>query len=409
MFNAIRGFKDILPEEAPLWRRLEEAARTTARRYNFDEFRVPVAERTEVFVRGIGEATDIVEKEMYTFTDKGGEKLTLRPEATAGMMRAVLEHSLAAGGRTARLFCLGPMFRHERPQKGRLRQFHQLDAEIYGDPGPGADAELLAYLAAFLRELDMDGLSINLNSLGCPTCRPGFRTRLVEFLNARNATLCPDCRRRLELNPLRVMDCKNEACREQVQAAPRILESLCRDCAVHFETLQTLLSALGLDYKIEPLLVRGLDYYTRTAFEVLSGGLGAQNAVAGGGRYDGLARELGGGSIPAVGFAAGLERLILLLKDKNPVASAGPDCYLALIHPSALLPAFKLAESLRGQGLRVAADWTPGSLKSRLKKADKLGAARVFMLGEDELARGQATVRDLASHEQGLFDLTPYL
>jgi histidyl-tRNA synthetase len=404
-FAAIRGFKDIPPAQAPLWRRLETAARDVARRFDFEELRSPVAERTEVFARGLGEATDIVEKEMYTFTDKGGERLTLRPEATAGMMRAVLEHNLAEGGRPARLFCFGPMFRYERPQKGRLRQFHQLDVEIYGDPGPGADAELLAWLAAFFRELALGELSISLNSLGCPACRPGFRARLVEFLTAR--ALCPDCNRRLTLNPLRVMDCKNEACQEQVREAPRTLDHLCPDCYGHFETLKTLLTALGLDFKIEPLLVRGLDYYTRTAFEVLSGALGAQNAVAGGGRYDGLARELGGGDLPAVGFAVGLERLVLLLSDQ--AAEPGPDCYWAVLHPAALVPAFKLAEDLRGQGLRVAADWEPGSLKSRLKRADKLGAARVFMLGEDEMARGQATVRDLASHEQTSFDLSPYL
>ena len=408
-YSAIRGFKDIRPEEAPLWRRLEEAARGTAKRYNFEELRVPVAERTEVFARGIGEATDIVEKEMYSFTDKGGEGLTLRPEATAGMMRAVLEHNLAESGRPARLFCFGPMFRYERPQKGRLRQFHQLDVEIYGDPGPGVDAELLAYLAAFFQELGLGGLSVSLNSLGCPACRPGFRSRLVEFLAGRASELCPDCQRRLTLNPLRVIDCKNDVCRKIVLAAPRTLDNLCPGCAAHFETLQSLLSALGLDFNIEPLLVRGLDYYNRTAFEVLSSGLGAQNAVAGGGRYDGLARELGGRDLPAVGFAAGLERLVLLLRDQAPAGEPGPDCYLAVLHPAAVIPAFKLAEDLRGQGLRVAADWAPGSLKSRLKKADKLGASRVFMLGEDEMARGQATVRDLASHEQSFFDLNPYL
>ena len=408
-FNAIRGFKDIRPEEAPLWRRLEEAAREVARRYDFEELRVPVAERTEIFARGLGEATDIVEKEMYSLTDKGGESLTLRPEATAGMMRAVLEHNLAEGGRPARLFCLGPMFRYERPQKGRLRQFHQLDVEIYGDPGPGADAELLAWLAAFLRELGLGDLSIRLNSLGCPACRPAFRARLTEFLGARAEALCPDCRRRLGLNPLRVMDCKNEACREALREAPRTLNHLCPDCAGHFDTLKDLLAALGLAFQVDPLLVRGLDYYTRTAFEVLSGELGAQNAVAGGGRYDGLARELGGADLPAVGFAAGLERLALLLKDRAPVTEPGPDYYLAVLHPAAAAPAFKLAEALRGQGFKVAADWAPGSLKSRLKRADKAGAARVLMLGEDEMASGRAPVRDMASHEQSLFDLAPYL
>ncbi len=408
-YTAIKGFKDILPDEAPLWRRLEEAAREVARRYDFQELRPPMAERTEVFARGIGQATDIVEKEMYTFVDKGEERITLRPEATAGLVRAVLEHHLAAGGRVARLFCLGPMFRYERPQKGRLRQFHQLDVEIFGDPGPEVDAELLALLTSFLKEIGLGDLTINLNSLGCPQCRPGYRELLVKFFTARQEDLCPDCRRRLHLNPLRIIDCKSEGCRRAVEGAPKILEHLCADCAGHFETLKGLLDTLGLRYVVNPNLVRGLDYYTRTAFEVISNDLGAQSAVAGGGRYDGLCRELGGEDIPGIGFAAGLERLVMLLREKGAADPPGPDYYLAVLHESARLAAFRLAENLRARGLRVAADWTPGSLKSRLKRADKSGAAKVIMLGEDELARGQATVRDLASHEQSDLDLGPFL
>lgn len=381
-----------------------------ARRYNFQELRPPIAEKTEIFARGIGQATDIVEKEMYTFVDKGEEKITLRPEATAGLVRAVLEHNLAnTSGQTARLFCFGPMFRYERPQKGRQRQFHQLDVEVFGDAGPEVDAELLALLTTFLTELGLGDLTISLNSLGCPKCRPAFRELLVQYFTAREEELCPDCRRRLKLNPLRIIDCKSENCRRLAAGAPKILEHLCTECEDHFEALKKLLDALKLKYEINPNLVRGLDYYTRTAFEVLSSDLGSQSAVAGGGRYDGLCKELGGDDIPGIGFAAGLERLVMLLRDKGAVTDPGPDYYLAVLHESALTPAFRLAEGLRNQGLKVAADWRPGSLKSRMKKADKSGAANVIMLGEDEIIKKQALVRDMASHEQTDFDLSDYL
>ncbi len=408
-FTAIKGFKDILPDEAPLWQRLEEVARNVARRYDFQELRPPIAEKTEIFARGIGQATDIVEKEMYSFNDKGDEKITLRPEATAGMVRAVLEHNLTEGGRPARLFCLGPMFRYERPQKGRQRQFHQLDVEVFGDPGPGVDAELLAWLTTFLTEIGLGDLSITLNSLGCPDCRPAFRQKLVEFFTQRREGLCADCRRRLDLNPLRIIDCKSESCRQLVQGAPKILDHLCQSCQDHFIEVKRLLDALGLRYVVNPNLVRGLDYYTRTAFEVLSSDLGAQSAVAGGGRYDGLARELGGPDIPGIGFAAGLERLVMLMKEKGRVSAPGPDYYLAVLHQAAQIPAFRLAEDLRGQGLKVAADWQPGSLKSRLKRADKASASKVIMLGEDEIAKAEGLVRDMSTKEQSPLDLKAYI
>ncbi|MDR1045654.1 MAG: histidine--tRNA ligase [Candidatus Adiutrix sp.] len=408
-YTAIKGFKDILPDEAPLWRRIEDAARDVARRYDFQELRPPIAEKTEIFARGLGQATDIVEKEMYSFVDQGEERITLRPEATAGMVRAVLENNLMAGGRAVRVFCLGPMFRYERPQKGRQRQFHQLDVEVFGDPGPEVDAELLAWLTAFLTDLGLGDLSINLNSLGCPECRPAYRRELVEFFSRRRDRLCADCRRRLELNPLRIIDCKSENCRRLVDGAPKMLDRLCRECADHLAALQKLLTAMGLKFEINPRLVRGLDYYTRTAFEVLSNDLGAQSALAGGGRYDGLCRELGGDDIPGIGFALGLERLALLLKEKGAPAEAGPDFYLAVLHESALEAAFRLAESLRAEGRRVAADWRPGSLKSRMKRADKAGAARVVMLGEDEIRRREAIVRDMRTREQSSLDLKPFL
>ena len=408
-YTTLKGFKDILPAEAPLWRRIEEVSRDVARRYNFQELRPPIAEKTEVFARGIGQATDIVEKEMFMVTNKGDEKMTLRPEATAGMVRAVLEHNLAGIGRPARLFCLGPMFRSEKPQMGRQRQFHQLDMEIFGDPGPEVDAELLALLTAFLTELGLGGLSININSLGCPQCRPAYRRLLVDFFSDRRESLCPDCQRRLNINPLRIIDCKNENCRRLAEGSPIMLDHLCPECDEHFKALQGLLDLLGLKYEINPRLVRGLDYYTRTAFEVLSTDLGAQSAVAGGGRYDGLCKELGGDDIPGIGFAVGLERLVILMEKKGEITQPGPDYYLALLHPSAKGPAFSLAEDLRKKGFSVAADWEAGSLKSRLKRADKAGAAKVIMLGEDELSKKEAVVRDMAAHEQSGLDLTPYL
>ena len=409
-YTTLKGFKDILPAEAPMWRRIEEVARDVARRYNFQELRPPIAEKTEVFARGIGQSTDIVEKEMFTVTNKGQEKMTLRPEATAGMVRAVLEHHLASSdGRSARLFCLGPMFRSERPQFGRQRQFHQLDMEVFGDPGPEVDAELLALLTAFLTEVGLGDLSININSLGCPQCRPAYRQLLVDFFAGQRESLCPDCRRRLDINPLRIIDCKEESCRRLAEGAPIMLDHLCPECAGHFETVRSRLDLLGLKYEINPRLVRGLDYYTRTAFEVLSNDLGAQSAVAGGGRYDGLAKELGGDDIAGIGFAVGLERLVILMEKKGQAAQAGPDYYLALLHPSAKDPAFRLAEDLRKQGHSVAADWEAGSLKSRLKRADRAGAAKVIMLGEDELSKKEAVVRDMVSHEQSALDLTPYI
>jgi histidyl-tRNA synthetase len=292
------------------------------------------------------------------------------------------------------------MFRYERPQKGRQRQFHQLDAEVFGDPGPLADAEIIAFLRSFLNALGLSDLSVALNSLGCPSCRPLYREALKSFLAARKERLCADCLRRLDRNPLRVLDCKNPSCQAETAGAPLISESLCPECREHFAGVESGLKALGVPFSLDPKLVRGLDYYTRTAFEVHSGSLGAQNAVAGGGRYDGLCARLGGPDVPAVGFAAGLERLIMLLAQNSPLPPEGPDYYAALLCPEALSAGFKLVGSLRDRGLSVAADWEPGSLKSRLKRADKAGAAKIIMLGQSELERGEATIRDLRSGEQ---------
>jgi histidyl-tRNA synthetase len=390
-----------LPKEADLWRLVEEKAREVVRRFDFSELRPPVMERAELFQRSLGATTDIVEKEMYTMEDRGGDLITLRPEATAGLVRALIEHNLHEGGRATKLFCLGPMFRYERPQKGRLRQFHQLDVEIFSDPGPHSDAEIIVLLHSFLSELGLPNLSIVINSLGCPECRPAYRKSLVDFLTGRLGSLCPDCQRRLGQNPLRILDCKVGSCQEQVKDAPAFPAFWCQDCQDHFKVVRESLEAQGLPFSLDERLVRGLDYYTRTAFEARSGDLGSQSAVAGGGRYDGLCKELGGPDIPAIGFAAGLERLIMLMAAQDSAAGrAGPDYYVAILAPEALGPAFRLAQALRSRGLSVAADWEAGGLKSRLKRADKAGAAKAIMIGPDELASGLATVRDLTTKGQ---------
>ncbi|MDR1677338.1 MAG: histidine--tRNA ligase [Deltaproteobacteria bacterium] len=403
--TAIRGFKDILPTEATLWRLVEEKAREVVGRFDFAELRPPIMERTELFQRSIGQTTDIVEKEMYTMADRSGEMLTLRPEATAGLVRALIEHNLSEGGRATKLFCLGPMFRYERPQKGRLRQFNQLDVEIFSDPGPYSDAEIIHLLHTFLDELGLPNLSVVINSLGCPQCRPLYRSSLTSYLSGKKEQLCDDCRRRLEHNPLRILDCKSDSCQAQVKEAPTFSDYWCPECRSHFQTVKDSLTSLSLPYFEDVKLVRGLDYYTRTTFEVRSGDLGAQSAVAGGGRYDGLCQELGGPDIPAIGFAAGLERLILLLSERAQPGPSGPDYYVAVLSPEALGPAFVLVQALRCRGKRVAADWESGGLKSRLKRADKALAAKVIMIGPDELASGLVTVRDLNSKEQTKLEL----
>jgi histidyl-tRNA synthetase len=408
VITPVRGFKDILPDQTQLWRLAEDKARDLARRFGYLELRVPLLERTELFARGIGEATDIVEKEMYTFEDRSGEKITLRPEATAGMVRAVLENNLAQTGSPVRLFCLGPMFRYERPQKGRQRQFHQLDVEVFGDEGPFIDAEVIALLCTFLTELELPEVRVELNSLGCAHCRPTFREKLTTFLTSRRSDLCPDCQRRLLLNPLRVLDCKVETCQAVTSNGPDMAGNLCPDCREHLSSVTASLESLNIPYRINKRLVRGLDYYTRTAFEVHSGRLGAQNAVAGGGRYDGLCQQLGGPDLPGIGFAVGLERLIMIMNQTLALKPQTPDYYVAVLSPEALGPGLALAHKLRLKGLAVSADWTAGGLKSRLKRADRLGAKKVIMLGPDELVQNTATVRNMETKEQYTLSLTDH-
>lgn len=398
--QAVRGFRDVLGREVGIWQRVEETARQVLERYGFREIRIPILERTELFARSIGETTDIVEKEMYSFQDRSGVSLTLRPEATAGILRAYIEHALHQSEPIQKLYFIGPMFRYERPQKGRYREFHQIDAEVLGSSDPRTDAELLAALRAFFRELSLEELEFQINSLGCPECRPGFRARVVSHLEARKASLCADCTRRLSVNPLRIYDCKVEGCKQALQGAPSILEGLCRDCTEHLERVKEHLSLLEVPFSMNPFIVRGLDYYRRTTFEVLSKNLGAQNAVCGGGRYDGLISELGGPDLPGIGFAVGQERLVSILEQKGILQEHPLELFVAALGEKASREAFLWVERARRAGLKAEMDLRGGSLKAQLRRADKLGAKRVLILGELELASGKAPLRDMAQAVQ---------
>nr|WP_305045758.1 histidine--tRNA ligase [Geoalkalibacter sp.] len=397
--TGIKGMNDILPGEVETWQFLESAARRVFALHGFSEIRVPVVEKTELFRRSIGETTDIVEKEMYTFVDKGGTSLTLRPEGTASVMRAFIEHKLYAADPVAKLYYMGPMFRYERPQKGRYRQFHQIGVEAVGVDDPRIDAQILAMLCQFFDDIGLDELELQINSLGCPECRPAYRRQLVAFLEARLGELCDDCRRRVTSNPLRVLDCKAAGCREATVEAPAMLDHLCGGCDDHFAEVRTHLDAVGTPYAVNRRMVRGLDYYTRTTFEMVTANLGAQNAVAAGGRYDGLVRELGGPALPGIGFAMGVERLALLLGDKRQ-ARQSPALFVAALGDAAQGRAFVLMHQMQRQGLRVEIDYQGRSLKSQMRRADKLAAPLVLIIGEDELARGVGQLRFMADSSQ---------
>lgn len=397
--TGIKGMNDILPGEVETWQFLESAARRVFALHGFSEIRVPVVEKTELFRRSIGETTDIVEKEMYTFVDKGGTSLTLRPEGTASVMRAFIEHKLYAADPVAKLYYMGPMFRYERPQKGRYRQFHQIGVEAVGVDDPRIDAQILAMLCQFFDDIGLDELELQINSLGCPECRPAYRRQLVAFLEARLGELCDDCRRRFTSNPLRVLDCKAAGCREATVEAPAMLDHLCGSCDDHFAEVRTHLDAVGTPYAVNRRMVRGLDYYTRTTFEMVTANLGAQNAVAAGGRYDGLVRELGGPALPGIGFAMGVERLALLLGDKRQ-ARQSPALFVAALGDAAQGRAFVLMHQMQRQGLRVEIDYQGRSLKAQMRRADKLAAPLVLIIGEDELARGVGQLRLMADSSQ---------
>jgi histidyl-tRNA synthetase len=394
----IKGFQDVLPPESGKWARLEGAAAEVFAGYGYAELRLPVLERTELFARGIGADTDIVEKEMFSFADRKGRGLSLRPEGTAGVVRAYLGSGLGKG-EAVKWWYRGPMFRYERPQKGRYRQFHQIGAEAIGYAGPGTDAELIHMLAAWFGKLGVAGLALELNSLGCPNCRPAYREALISFLKRSDRQLCPDCQRRLATNPLRVLDCKMPECKAAVAGAPVTLDFLDADCKAHFDGLRHDLDLLGVAYAVNPKIVRGLDYYTRTVFEYLAvDGLGSQNAVAAGGRYDGLVAEFGGPPTPAIGFAIGMERVVSLLGED---AAKGMNYFIVTMGEPARARGIQLLAALRDNGLRAEMITDVSrSMKAQMKAAGAVGAKKALIIGDEELKGGSPMEKDMSTGEQ---------
>jgi histidyl-tRNA synthetase len=401
--RAIKGMNDLLPQETVAFARLERITREVFARYGFGEVRTPILEEAALFARSIGEATDVVEKEMYVFPDRHGKPLALRPEGTAGAVRAFVEHNQAAYDPITRWFYVGLMFRHERPQKGRYRQFNQVGAELFGVAGPEADAELLALIDDWLRALGVHGVSLQLSSIGDSVCRPAYLGVLRQYLSDHRSELCADCQRRIDTNPLRILDCKNPQCQPVIAAAPTPVEHLCDPCRRHFEELQSDLAALAVDFALNPRLVRGLDYYNRTTFEfTASAGLGTQDAVAAGGRYDDLVAQLGGPNTPAVGFAAGVERLLIVLAAAGEVPGlSAPDLFIAVQSDAARHAALALARRGRVAGLWVELDLRFGSLKSQLRRADKTKVALAVVLGEDELRSGVVQLKTMNRERLG--------
>ncbi|KXS38529.1 MAG: histidyl-tRNA synthetase [Halomonadaceae bacterium T82-2] len=403
--QAIRGMNDLLPDQSPLWQYFEDQVRTLMRRYGYREIRTPIVEQTALFKRSIGEVTDIVEKEMYTFDDRNGDSLTLRPEGTAACVRAAMEHGLLHN-QTQRLWYQGPMFRHERPQKGRYRQFHQVGIEAYGLDGPDIDAEVILLSARLWKQLGLDAhVTLELNSLGSPEARTAYRDTLVAYFERHHELLDEDSRRRLSSNPLRILDSKNPDMAEMLADAPQLLDHLDEASREHFEALKARLDAAGIAYRINPRLVRGLDYYSRTVFEWTTTALGSQGTVCAGGRYDGLVEQLGGKPTPAVGFALGVERLILLLETLELIpaeSQRGPDAYLLAMGERAEREALLLGEQLRDAlpGLSLQVHCGGGGFKSQIKKADRSGARLALILGEDELEQGQLTIKYLREERE---------
>ena len=399
MIPAIRGTHDILPGDVEKWQYVERLARESCERYGYVEIRTPIIEREELFAKGTGESTDIVQKEMYAFTDKGGERVTLRPEATPSMVRAYIAHNLEHTMAAAKLYAMGPMFRYERPQKGRYRQFHQLDVEVFGMQDPAVDAEVIDLAWAFVSELGISQAELVINSVGCSACRPAFQAALLAALGDNLGRLCGDCQRRSKTNPLRIYDCKVPADQPIIDGLPHSVDLLCEACATHFEGVKSHLDAIGIPWRLSHRLVRGLDYYVRTTFEILGQALGAQNALLGGGRYDGLVKQLGGADRAGIGFAAGLERLVLALPDSAPIA-APARAFVVAIGDDGRAAAWRLLRELRMAGLPAQMELEARGVRAQMKRADRLAARVTLIVGGDELARGEVTLRDMATGEQ---------
>lgn len=397
MINIPKGTKDVLPSQSYKWQFVEDVARETAKTFNYKEVRTPVFEYTELFQRGVGETTDVVNKEMYTFEDKGRRSITLKPEGTAGVARLFIENGLASSPLPVKTFYITPAFRYERPQAGRLREFHQFGLEVFGSPSPETDAEVIFAASSFLDKLGLKDIELQINSIGCPICRNEYNKALKKYFEPHLESMCQTCKTRYEKNPLRMLDCKEENCKAINANAPKILDYLCEDCKSHFEEVKALLNVLGLKYTVNPRIVRGLDYYTKTVFEFLTGKIGAQSAVCAGGRYDNLLSQLGGNSLPAIGFAAGIERLLLLMETTGAPfpAEQKPRIYIAGMDGKTRALAFETAAYLRTNGVSAEVDHMQRSIKAQFKYADKIGAEFVAVIGEEELNAGVVNVKKM--------------
>ena len=411
MINIPKGTKDVLPKDSYKWQYIEKIARQVADDFNAGEIRTPTFEHTEVFLRGVGETTDIVNKEMYTFTDKGDRSITLKPEGTAGVVRAFIENGLNSQALPQKLYYITPCFRYERPQAGRLREFHQFGVEFLGSDDANIDAETILLAHTFFKRLNIDGLTLYLNSIGCPECRKNYDKALKEFLSQREGDLCELCKDRKEKNPLRVLDCKNPNCQEILKGAPRILDYICDDCKAHFEKVQKLLTLAGVEFKIDSGIVRGLDYYTKTVFEFVSTNIGAQGTVCGGGRYNGLVSQLGGADVPGIGFAMGIERILLLLDavgvqipDDN-----GVEVYFAPMGEKEAEKAFELCSKLREMGVKAELDHMQRGIKSQFKYADKIKAKNVAVIGSSELENGELKLKRMSDGVESLIKFDDFI
>ncbi|MBE6835643.1 MAG: histidine--tRNA ligase [Ruminococcaceae bacterium] len=395
--KAIKGTLDTLPSESYKIQYLEAAMRETAENFGFFEVRTPVFEHTELFQRGVGETTDVVQKEMYTFDDKGGRSITLRPEGTAGAVRAYLEHGVFNDGAPQKMSYITSCYRYEKPQAGRLREFHQFGVENFGSGAPLADAEIISLAKEIFDYLDVKNISLEINSIGCPECRKEYHKALKAYFESKKDMLCETCLERLDKNPMRILDCKNPECKKVCENAPVVIDYLCDDCKAHFESVKSQLDAMGIEYKVNPTIVRGLDYYTRTVFEFVSNEIGAQGTVCGGGRYDGLVEELGGNPTPACGFGLGLERLLLLMENQGTAFPQRKPCelYIASMDDKSLLKAAQLGYELRKEGMSVQYDVVGRSLKAQMKYANKIGAAYTVVLGESELESGEIKLKNM--------------
>ncbi|MBC8414668.1 MAG: histidine--tRNA ligase [Nitrospira sp.] len=403
--KTLKGLQDIMPPEIAIWQHVEKMAHEVFRNFGCREIRLPIIESTDVFIRSIGETSDIVEKEMYTFEDKGGRSVTMRPEGTAAFVRAYVQHHLHNDPAPQKYFYMGPMFRYERPQAFRYRQFYQIGVEAMGIEDPKLDAEMLSMLSVLLDRIGLKGLNFEVTSIGCKDCRPGHREALTDFLRDKLDAFCTDCQRRFDLNPLRILDCKVNRCIESREGAPPVIEHLCDDCSTHFNALKNNLKILNVPHTINPNLVRGLDYYTKTAFEVTSENLGSQSAVAAGGRYDSMVKDFGGPPTPGIGFAMGMERIIPLIKDAM-AEPEGPDLYICPIGDAAIEKSFTLTNELRAAGLWAETAYQSTSLKSQMRKANRIGAKHVIVIGEDEIGNNAVTIKNMANKEESSSTLT---